>query len=123
MKISINISLIYTEHFVIQMKLFKISKTNAFPAEVCQQITDRFRKLFKGSKTKKMTSYFREMKTLLAFCTNVVLSLFHLGFSSCEVTHVGHFISSVTTTSFAKCMPAFYFLIHGNKDQNWLDFA
>lgn len=89
---------------------------------VNQSPTD-FLNYLKVQKKKKMTSYFREMKTLLAFCTNVVLSLFHLGFSSCEVTHVGHFISSVATTSFAKCMPAFYFPIHGNKDQNWLDFA
>lgn len=73
---------------------------------VNQSPTD-FVKTFKGLKKKKMTSYFREMKTLLAFCTNVVLSLFYLGFSSCEVTHVGHLISSVMTTSFAKCMPAF----------------
>lgn len=35
------------------MKLFKISKTDAFPVEVCQQIIDRFHKIFKDLKTEE----------------------------------------------------------------------
>lgn len=46
------------------MKLFKNQKTDAFPVEVCQQIIDRFHKIFNDLKNEKMTSYFREMNTL-----------------------------------------------------------